>query len=234
MFEQFAWGATGWGDELARGLALTLQLAFTSLFFGLILGLIGAAGKLSPYGWVRRIADGYANVIRGVPELLIILFVFFGSGRLIRWVASQFGYTQYIEISAFVAGVIALSLIFGGYASETFRGAFQSVHPGQIEAARAIGMNRWQILYRIQMPQVWRYALPGLGNLWLVLIKDTSLVSVIALAELMRMTFVAVGSTRQPFSFFLAASFLYLCITLASILALRYMNAWAARGVRRA
>lgn len=230
--ELFAWGPTGWGDELARGLVMTLQLALVSLCFGLVFGLLGAAGKLSRNRVLRWFADGYANVIRGVPELLIILFVFFGSGRLIRWFAAQFGYDGYIEVSAFAAGVIALSLVFGGYASETFRGAFEAIHKGQIEAARALGMSRLLILRRIQLPQVWRFALPSLGNLWLVLIKDTSLVSVIALAELLRMTNIAIGSTKQPFTFYLAACGIYLSITLLSMLGIRQLNAWARRGLQ--
>ena len=138
-----------------------------------------------------------------------------------------------VEIDAFTAGVLTLGFVFGAYATEVFRGAIISIHKGQIEAAQAIGMNRWQVFNRIMLPQVWRFALPGIGNLWLVLLKDTALISVIGLDELMRKTYVAAGSTQDPFTFFAFAAFIYLALTAISMIVFQTAEKRLNRGVRR-
>jgi len=230
----FAFGPEGWGDELAAGAALSLSLAAVSIVFGLAIGFLGAAAKLSRSLWLRGLADLYTTVVRGVPELLIIFLVYFGSGFLLQAVASWLGVAGRVEISAFWSGVAALSLVFGAFATEVLRGAFLAVPRGQREAAHALGMSRLLTLRRIVLPQIWRHALPGLGNLWLVLVKDTSLVSVIALDELLRRTQVAVSVEKQPFTFYFAAALIYCAITAVSMAVQAVLERRAARGVRAA
>lgn len=230
----FSFGDQGWGDELATGAGMTLLIALVSLAFGLLLGLLGAGAKLARSRWLRAIGEAYTTLIRGIPELLVIFLIFFGGGFLLQAAAEVAGYDGYVEVDAFVAGVFALSLVFGAFATEVFRGAFLAVPVGQVEAARALGMPAFLTFRRILLPQVWRYALPGLGNLWLVLIKDTSLVSVIALDELARKTQIAVGVEKEPFTLYMAAALIYCAITLVSNLGQGRLERWAARGVRRA
>ncbi|TVQ72330.1 MAG: ABC transporter permease [Oceanospirillales bacterium] len=214
----------GFGHLLLAGTWITLKLAFTSLFFGLILGLMGAAAKLSPIRALRWIATTYTTLIRGIPELLLVLIIYFGTTEILLRL-----FDQYIEISAFAAGVTALSIAFGAYATEVFRSALQEIPKGQRESAMAMGMNRWQTFTRILMPQLWRIAIPGLGNLFLVLLKDTALVSVIGLDDLMRQAYVAAGFTKLPFTFYLAAAFIYLLLTIVFMQAIRFMEIRANR-----
>jgi polar amino acid transport system permease protein len=212
---------------------MTVKLAFGALSVGLILGLLGAVAKLSASVPLRVLGDIYTTVIRGLPELLVVLIIYFGSAGLLTTVAGWFGHAEFVELSPYAAGVTALGLTFGAYATEIFRGAIQAIPKGQIEAARAFGMGRALTFRRIVLPQVWRIALPGLGNLFLVLLKDTSLVSVIGLEELMRKSTIAVGFTREPFTFYLAAAFLYLLMTIVTMVALRQAERTASRGVPR-
>lgn len=203
----------GFGHLLLSGAWVTLKLALTSLAIGLILGLLGAMAKLSGVRVLQTLATLYTTIIRGIPELLSVLFIYFGGSMLLGALLSKFGYTEYVEISQFWAGVAALSIAFGAYATETFRMAFQEIPVGQSEAAQAIGLKKWQILWRITMPQMWRLALPGLGNLFLVLLKDTALVSVVGLEDIMRHAYTAATSTQSPFTFYLAAALIYLAMT---------------------
>ncbi len=218
-------------DQLLAGTWMTVQLAVTSLFFGTILGLLGAGARLSSLLPLRLIGGFYTTVIRGIPELLVVLMIYFGASVVLMGVASQFGYDEYIEINPFTAGVIALSLTFGGYATEVFRGAFQAIPEGQRESAQSLGMTSSRTLHKVILPQVWRYALPGLGNLFLILLKDTALVSVIGLEDLMRKTTAAVGFTREPFTFYLAAAFIYLGLTVISMVAIHSMERKSNRGL---
>jgi len=162
----------------------------------------------------------------------VVLTFYFGATDVLMSIAARFGYTEYIEVSAFAAGTAALGFIFGAYASELFRGAIIAIPPGQAEAARALGMNRRQTFFRITLPQVWRLALPGLGNLFMILMKDTALVSVVGLEELMRVTSFAVGRTKEPFTFYLVCALIYLGLTSVASLGLRRMEKRAAVGVR--
>ncbi len=231
MFEILSYGDLGFGDELLAGTLLTLQLALASLLVGIVLGLITAAAKLSRYRFYRVIAQLYTEVVRGIPEMLVVLVVFFGASALLQTVAGWFDYTDYIEVNAFVAGVFALGLVFGAFSSEVFRGAFLAVPRGQLEAATACGMTPWQVFSRIRLPQMWRFAIPGLGNLWMVLIKDTSLISIIALDELLRWSKVAAETTKQPFTFYIAAALIYLVLTMLSDWGRHYFENRANRGV---
>jgi His/Glu/Gln/Arg/opine family amino acid ABC transporter permease subunit len=198
------------------------------------MGMIGALGKLSRMRWARSLADLYTTVIRGVPELVLLLLIYYGGTVLLQYLASLLGHEEPIDINAFVAGVVVIGFIYGAYATEVFRGAFQAVPKGQIEAAMACGMNRRQIFWRIRLPQVWRFAIPGLGNVWLVLLKATSLMSIIGVEELTRKADLAKAPTREPFTFFISAAFIYLVFTAISDFGRHWAEKRANVGVRRA
>ncbi|SIS41996.1 ABC transporter permease [Neptunomonas antarctica] len=203
----------GFGHLLLAGTWVTVKLALVSLFFGLIFGLLGASAKLSKYKFLRWMATGYTTIVRGIPELLIVFAIYFGGSALLMSVASLFGYEDYIEVNPFMAGVAALSIAFGAYATEVFRMAILSIPQGQWESAQALGMTPAKTFSRIILPQVWRVALPGLGNLFQVLMKDTALVSVVGLQDIIRQASTAVSSTNEPFTFYLAAACIYLVLT---------------------
>lgn len=208
-------------------LKVTMPLAFASLGVGMVLGLLWAGAKLSPYRWVNRPAFALANIGRSVPELLIIFLIYFGGEQALSALFPG------ISFNRFVAGMVAISLVFAAYASETLRGALLAVPFGQIEAARAFGMNRRQVFLRIQLPQMMRFALPGLGNLWLVLMKDTSLVSVVGLEDTMRYSQFGANKTKLPFNSFLSVAVLYLLFTTVSLWLTKYLERRTERGVRR-
>jgi polar amino acid transport system permease protein/octopine/nopaline transport system permease protein len=217
----------GFGDQIVAGAVTTLRVAITSLVFGLGVGLCGAVAKLSRFGVARQLADGYTTIVRGVPELLIILILYFGGTVALT---ALFG--RYVEVDAFAAGVFALTIVFGAYATEVLRGAILGVPTGQIEAAHALGLSGIQVWRLVIFPQMWRYALPGLGNLWLTLLKDTALISVVGLEDLMRKTSVAAGTTHDPLTFYLVAAGLYLSFTSLSLGGLTLLERRASRGVR--
>jgi His/Glu/Gln/Arg/opine family amino acid ABC transporter permease subunit len=220
----------GFGAQLAAGTLVTAGLAVASLAGGLLLGIAGAAAQMSRRRLPRAAAHAYTTAVRGVPELLVLI-VYFGASAVIGRVAGLFGATGYFEPSPFIAGVVALSLTFGAYATEVLRGAFLAVPRQQTEAAYAIGLNQLQTFRHVLLPQVWRTALPGLGNLFLVLLKDTSLVSVVGLDELMRKSAIAVSYTREPFTFYFAAALIYLAMTACSMAAIQALERRAARGL---
>ena len=203
----------GFGHLLLAGTWITVKLALVSLVFGLTFGLFGALSKLSPYAPLRIWATLYTTIVRGLPELLIVFAIYFGGSSLVMAGASMFGYDEYIEIDPFASGVAALSIAFGAYATEVFRMAILSIPQGQWEASRAMGMTPFKTFFRIILPQVWRVALPGLGNLFQVLLKDTALVSVVGLQDIIRQATTAVSSTKEPFTFYLAAACIYLLLT---------------------
>jgi polar amino acid transport system permease protein len=223
----------GFGDTLAEGAWVTIQLAFVSLMAGLLLGILGAAAKLSRLLFLRIIVDTFTTVVRGLPELVWILFVYFGSTVLINNLIRRFGVEAYIDLNSFAAGVLALSTMFGAYATDVFRMAILAIPKGQIEAGRAIGMPRFLMFRRIILPQLWRFALPGLGNLFLVVLKTTSLVCVIGLYELMGNARIAVGYTKKPFTFYITVAFIYLVLTLLAMALIEFLERRATRGVRK-
>ena len=151
----------GYEDQLWAGLKLTIGVAALSVVVGLVLGMIGATAKLSSNVIARGIGNAYTTIVRGIPELILLLILYYGGTILFQKIVKALGSDEYVEIDAFSAGVLTLGFVFGAYASEVFRGAIQSIHKGQIEAAQAIGMNRWQVFYRIMLPQIWRFALPN-------------------------------------------------------------------------
>ena len=221
----------GFGAQLAAGTLVTAGLAVASLTGGLLLGIAGAAARMSRRRLLRAAAQAYTTAVRGVPELLVVLIVYFGASAAIGRVAGLFGATGFFELSPFLAGVSALSLTFGAYATEVLRGAFLAVPPGQAETAYALGLSRLRTFRHVLLPQVWRSALPGLGNLFLVLLKDTSLVSVVGLDELMRKSTIAVSYTREPFTFYVAAALIYLAMTAFSMAAIQALERRAGRGL---
>ena len=203
----------GFGALLLSGAVVTIKIALTSLFFGRMLGLLGATAKLSKIWIFRKLATVYTATMRGIPELLLVLFIYYGGSLILMNILQRFGHTDYVEVSAFWGGVMALSIAFGAYATEILRMSIQEIPVGQREAAEAIGMRPLQIFFRIILPQVWQIALPGLGNLFLVLLKDTALVSVVGLKDIMYQAKTASQSTQQPFTFYMAAAFIYLGLT---------------------
>ncbi len=215
------------------GVQVTLAVAVCAMALALACGLIGAWGKLSANRIVHTAANTYTTVIRGVPELILILIVYYGTPTLIQDSLELYGIDIIIDINPFLAGFMTLGVIYGAFATEVFRGAYHAVPKGQIEAAKAIGMNRWLLARRILLPQMWRFALPGLGNVWMVMIKATALISVIQLPELLRNSDIAARAVRMPFTFYFAASLYYLAIVTVSMMLQRRAEAWAARGVRR-
>ena len=226
---------SGWGPTIARGAWTTVEVALVSSAFGIVLGLLGATACLSRFRVVRTLADAYITTIRGIPQLLLILLVYFGSTvALTRLVALVNPSAGMIEIPPYPAGVFALALIFGGYASEVFRGALSAIPKGQIEAGKAVGMSALQIFFTIQCPQMLRLALPGLGNIWISTLKDTSLISIVGLSELMKASELATSDTRRALFFYLSAGAIYLALTVLSSLALYGLERRGARGERSA
>ncbi len=223
----------GYGWMLWAGLKITLLVGLSSLAVAFSMGLLGSWGKLSEHTIARALAETYTTVIRGIPELILILTVYYGTPTLIQTAADYLGYNITIDFNPFVSGVLTLGIIYGAFATEVFRGAYLAIPRGEIEAAQAFGMSRATAFRRIVLPQMLRFALPGLGNIWMTLIKSTALVSVIQLKELMYMAYVAVGATRLPFTFFFITSLMYLSITVLSMLGQEKIEAWANRGIRR-
>jgi arginine/ornithine transport system permease protein len=221
----------GYLPSLLQGAALTLGVALASLALALALGLAGAAAKLSGHRGLRAAATVYTTVIRGVPDLVLMLLVFYGGQIAVNALLRRLGF-DYLDIDPFAAGVATLGFIFGAYFAETFRGAILAVPRGQVEAAIAFGMSPAMAFRRITGPQMLRFAIPSFTNNWLVLVKSTALVSVIGLNDMMFKASQAAGSTRQPFTFYLAVALLYLAVTTVSVVLLRLLERRVSRGVR--
>lgn len=215
----------GYGPSLLEGALLTIEVALASLVLAVLLGMAGALAKLSKSRIVYGIAVVYTTVIRGIPDLVLMLLIFFGGQLLVNDLALLVGHDDYIDINPYVAGIMTIGFIFGAYMTETFRGAILAVPHGQLEAGYAFGMKRVQVFFRILLPQMVRHALPGFGNNWLVLLKTTALVSIIGLDDMVRKAALAAGATRQPFTFYLAVAIGFLIFTTVSVLLLR----WAER-----
>ena len=222
----------GFGPALLAGTLMTIQLALCALALGLVLGLLGALAKTSPNRFLQWLGGTYSTIVRGVPELLWVLLIYFGTVNLMRELGSLLGHPE-LELNAFAAGVIALGLCFGAYATEVFRGAILAIPRGHREAGQALGLSKVRIFWRIILPQMWRIALPGLGNLFMILMKDTALVSVIGLEEIMRRSQIAVSLSKEPFHFFLIAAFIYLSLTVLAMTAMHFLEQRASRGFKR-
>lgn len=247
------WGPTGWLDELTFATGLTLLVALAGFSVGTVFGALAAAGKLSGSRLARGVADTYTTVLRGVPDLLVIYLFYFGGSAALSALARPFGYDGFVGMPPFVTAALAIGVVNGAYQAEVLRGGYQAIARGEIEAARAFGFSRWPMFRRIVAPQVLRYALPGLGNVWQLALKESALVTVIGLTvhlpsidlfqlltlpevrfnDLLRQAHVAAGSTRLPFVFYLAAAGFYLLLTSLSTLVLQRAEARAMVGVRR-
>ncbi|MGP9765834.1 ABC transporter permease [Halomonas sp. AOP13-D3-9] len=210
----------GYGPRLIEGAGVTIQLAVLSLILAIILGLLTASAKMSRSWLAHRLATLYTTLIRGVPDLVLMMLFFFGGqigvNMITDWLYYSFDIDIFININAFVAGVVTIGLIFGAYMGETFRGAFMAVDNGQIEAGKAYGMSDGLVFRRVRFPQMMRHALPGLSNNWMVLLKTTALVSVIGLSDMVRVASEASKATREPFTFMIIVALIYLLIASVS------------------
>lgn len=221
----------GYGPNILQGTLLTIELCLASLVISTVLGIIAALAKLSGSRVLNLIAQTYTTVIRGIPDLVLMLLIFFGGQIFINQMGPMLGYEEYIDINPFFAGVSTIGFIIGAYMAETFRGAILAVPIGQMEAAYAYGMSRFQVFSRILLPQMVRHALPGFGNNWLVLMKTTALVSIIGLNDMVRMAALAAGATRKPFTFYLFVAINYLILTSISLLILNWLNTRYSTGI---
>ena len=233
-FELLSFGDQGWGDELLRGAWLTIQISVCAYLVGMVLGLLGAGAKLSPNFVVRGVADLYTTIVRAVPELLLIILIYYTGTSALKQMLVSFGVSEGLEVNAFAAAVAALGFIAGAYMTEVFRGAILAVPKGQMEAARAYGMPAALRFRRILFPQLMRYALPGLNNLWLVMIKDSSLISVVGYYELLFNGKQAAASTRDYMFFYSIAALCFLVLTVISMIGSHELERRASRGLRRA
>ena len=222
----------GYLPAILGGLTLTLQIAAASLLVACGLGMLGALAKLSNSRSARIAADTYTTLIRGVPDLVLMLLVFYGGQAIVNWVVQKMG-GSYVDIDPFIAGTLTVGFIFGAYLTETFRGAILAVPRGQIEAGYAYGMSFTRTLWRITLPQMIRHALPGFVNNWLVMIKATALVSIIGLDDMVHRAGLATAATREPFTFYATIALIYLTITSASLFVLWRVELRFSRGVRR-
>lgn len=228
-WHHLSFSGDGWGWNLLRGLASTVQIALGAYLLGLTIGFFGAIGKINGSRVTQWLLEIYTTLIRAVPELVLILLLYYAGTGLVNQIMEALGYRP-IDISGLVAGISVLGIVQGAYATEVIRGAMLAVPRGQIEAAQAFGMSRWKILHRITLPAMLPFALPGLSNLWLIVTKDTALLAVVGFSELTLVTRQAAGSTRAWFMFFLIAACLYLCLTLLSNQVFRLLEKRARRG----
>lgn len=224
----------GYGALLLKGAKLTVLVGLSSMVIAILLGLVGAWGTLARSRLANFAAGTYTTVVRGVPELVLILLVYYGAPTLMQDVAALMGIDLYVDLNPMIAGMCTIGFIYGAFSTEVFRGAFLAVDKGQVEAARSVGMGRVLCFRRILLPQMWRFALPGLGNVWMVLIKATALISVIQLPELMRNSDIAARATRLPFTCYFLATLIYLSITIVSMVGQKQLENWTNKGVRKA
>ena len=224
-------GANGWGDELAAGALVTIALSLATLPVGLVVGFFVALGKQSRDPLVRIAAQIYTTIFRAVPELLTLFLVYYGAQFGITALLGAFGGN--FQISPFLAGMVALGLVLSAYASEVFLSAFRAIPVGQYEASAALGLHRVRTIRLIIFPQLIRLALPALSNLWLNMMKDTALVSVITLNDLLRQTSIAVGTTKEPFFFYAVACVIYLVLSMLASVGVWRIDVWSSRGVVR-
>ena len=223
----------GYGHLLIDGALVTVSVGVAAMLVALTLGILGALARLSKNRLLRAVGATYATVIRGIPELVLMLLVYYGGTVLLQELLSLGGTEVRVDINAFMAGTLVVGFVYGAYATEIFRGAFLAVPRGQSEAGQAYGMSNAQVFLRIELPQAWRLAIPGLGNLWLTLLKATSITSVIGLTELARQADLIKAPTKMPFTVFFMACLLYLAMTAVSDLVRMRAERWASSGFRR-
>lgn len=230
MLSLLSFSSTGWGTQLAAGASLTIRLALTTLPVGLLFGLFLALLTESGYRPAARAAVFVATVFRALPELLTLFIIYFGGQIVVQAVIDTLLPGRTMQIDGFAAGLVALALVFGAFASEIFVAGLRAVPKGQTEAAASLGFGSVATFLLVIAPQLWRFALPGLGNLWFMLLKDTALVSAVSLSELMRQTNLAVATTKQPLFFYAITCGIYLVMSLLSGRFLALLERWANRG----
>lgn len=223
----------GYLPAILGGLVLTLQVSAVSLAIACVFGLLGASAKLSAYRAARWGADIYTTLIRGLPELVLMLLIFYGGQMVVNHIAERYGW-GYIDIPPFLAGTLTIGFIFGAYLTETFRGAILAVPRGQSEAGLAYALSKKQVLFRIVLPQMIRHAIPGFANNWLIMLKASALVSIIGLNDMVNRAGLAAASTREPFTFYMAVAVIYLMLTSVSVFLLSRLEARFSLGVRKA
>jgi polar amino acid transport system permease protein len=223
-------GPDGWAPLLFRGALITILLSLVTVPFGLGGGLLLALLKLSRYWLVRGTCGAYTTFFRGIPDLLSLFIVYFGIQALLNMLARLLGDGWRVEMNAFVAGVIALSVVVAAYSSEVWLASLKSVPPGQAEAARSLGLHPRQVFSLIVLPQLMRVALPGLGNIWTALVKDTSLISTLAVSDLLRAASEASRATARPILFYSAAAAVYLVFNIVSSIGQAYLERRANQG----
>jgi His/Glu/Gln/Arg/opine family amino acid ABC transporter permease subunit len=229
------WGDAGWSDELARGLLLTVEISVCGYIVGFLLGLLGAGAKLSGNKFLYRLGDLYTTLVRAIPELLLIILIFYAGGSAMKALLIGIGLVDdSFQVNAFAAVVVALGLIYGAYLTDVLRGAIQAIPKGQVEAARAYGMRGSLRFRRIIFPQMIRFAIPGMGNQWLNITKDSALVSVVGAFEVAKQANIAASATKEYLFFYSVAALIFLCLTIASMVVLARIEKRASRGVRRA
>lgn len=224
-----AYSPPGWGGVLLAGLFNTVQIAVGGYLLGLLLGIFGAMGKLYGGPVTRDLLEVYTTIVRGVPELVLLLILYYAGTELLNNWLTMMGYNS-VDISGLVAGIAVIGLVQGAYSTEVIRGAIRSIAPGQIEAARAFGMSPLKILFRITLPAMLPFAIPGLSNLWLIATKDTALLAVVGFTELTLATRQAAGSTKAYMLFFCTAGAMYLTITLLSTAVIKVIEKRSRRG----
>tara|TARA_B110000116_G_scaffold254372_1_gene251845 strand:+ start:53 stop:757 length:705 start_codon:yes stop_codon:yes gene_type:complete len=229
-FEKLVFGDLGWGDEFLFAALMTIIVSVSSMGLGIFIAIFTTWAKLSYSKFLIFIANFYTTVIRGIPELLVIYLIFFGGSALIMKLAKTFGYNGYIELNALTISIFAIGVISATYSSEVLRAAYLSIDKGQIEASKTLGLSRIQIFYKILAPQILRYAIPGLGNVWQVTLKDTSLISVTGLVEIMRQTRISSNVEHSPLTFCITAALLYLFLTTFSSKFFNYLENKSNRG----
>jgi polar amino acid transport system permease protein len=225
-----SFGDKGWGDEILSGVAVTFSLALATLPFGLALGFFIALAKQSSEPSMRLAANIYTTIFRGLPELLTLFLVYFGAQIGLQQFIRLFSPDATIEISSFVAGMIALGVVFSSFSSEVLLSAFRAIPNGQYEGGYALGLHKGQTMRLIILPQLIKISLPGLANLWLILLKDTALVSVVGLSDIIRQTGIAARVTKDAFLFFGVACLLYLVLAMVSSIAFGMIERWAGQG----
>ena len=225
----------GWWDDYFWGAVVVAKVFVASLSLMVVFGLIGAAAKLSGNRVAQRVAGAYTVVFRGTPEILVILLLYYGSAVTLTAIAQLFNPDiRFLDIPPFWAGTIAISLVVGSYATETFRGAFLGVSPGSIEAARALGMSNLQTFFYVRIPEMWRLALPPFGNHALSLIKDTALISISGLNETLFVAKQATATTGKPFTMFIVVGAIYLAFSTLITLSVMGLEKYANRHLEQA
>ena len=231
--ELLGFGPQGWGHQLVLAMLMTLAVSASAFATGICFGTLGAWAKSAHAALPRRMADGYTTIVRGVPDLLVIYLFYFGGSSALSAIAHALGNQGFFGLNGFLVGTLAVGLVSGAYQTEVLRGAFNAIPHGEIDAARAVGMGGWLMLRRVIAPRLLHYALPGMGNVWQQVLKESALISVTGLVEIMRQVHIGAGSTRRPFEFYITGFFLYLILTTLSGALFRAAEQRSARSERR-